>query len=178
MRFLLTRETLKKLERLVSESNAKMMELMRSQQPSPGADMGADPNAPQPPSASPMSTPEPRMGTQEAARINVGLAMDLLEQSLPGLSAESDEGQKVMSALKSLTAMMGPRTAKTNGLKNAEILQMLQTLPSAGGGSPEARAMSASPPMPGAPPGAPPPMPPGMPGGMPPMPPGGGAPPM
>ena len=141
--------------------------------------MGADPNSAQPPSASPMSTPEPRMGTQESARINIGLAMDLLEQSLPGLGSESDEGQKVMMALKSLTGMMGPRASKTNSLKNTEILQMLQSLPGAGGGSPEGRAMAASPPMPGAPPGAPPPMPQGMmPGGMPPMPPGGGVPPM
>lgn len=163
----------------MSDSTSKMMELMQAQQSAPGAAIGSDPNAPQPPSAAPMSNPEPRLGTQESARINIGLAMDLLEQSLPGLGAESDEGQKVMSALKSLTGMMGPRTAKTNSLKNAEILQMLQTLPNAGGGSPEARAMAASPPMPGAPPGAPPPMPPGgMPGGMPPMPPGGGAPPM
>jgi len=166
----------------VSDSTAKMMELMQAQQPGQGADMGVDPNAPQAPAAAPMSNPEPRLGTQESARINIGLAMDLLEQSLPGLGAESEEGQKVMSALKSLTGMMGARSAKTNSLKNAEILQMLQTLPNAGGGSPEARAMAAAPPMPGAPPGAAPPMPQGMPGGMPggmpPMPPGGGVPPM
>ena len=45
------------------------------------------------------------MGSQEAARINIGLAMDLLEQSLPGLGSESEEGQKVMAALRS--ALMG-----------------------------------------------------------------------
>lgn len=166
----------------MSDSTAKMMELMQAQQPAPDAAMGANPNSPQPPSAAPMSNPEPRMGSQESARINIGLAMDLLEQSLPGLGAESDEGQKVMAALKSLTTMMGPRSSKTNSLKNAEILQMLQSLPGAGGGSPEGRAMAAAPPMPGAPPGAAPPMPQGMPGGMPggmpPMPPGGGVPPM
>jgi hypothetical protein len=115
------------------------------------------------------------MGNKEAALINVGLALDLLEQSLPALGYESNEGQKVMSVLRTLTGMMQPRQAKTNELKNAEILQLLQSLPQAGGGTPEGRAMASAPPIPGMAGGA---MPPPMPQGAPPMPPPGGAMPM
>jgi len=108
-----------------------------------------------PPMSSPMSTPEPKMGSKEAAMINVGMAMDLLEQSLPALGSDSVEGQKALAAIRSLTGLMGPRKNKTNELQQSEILQMLQTLPQAGGASPEGKAM-ASAPIPGMPsPGAP-----------------------
>lgn len=130
-------------------------------------DAGGAPDDSAPPMGSPMMTPEPKMGNKEAAMINVGLALDLLEQSLPALGSESQEGVKVMAALRTLTGLMQPRSAKTNELKNAEILQLLQNLPQAGGGSPEGRAMMGAPPIPGMAQGA----------GAPPMPPPGGAPP-
>lgn len=149
---------------------------------------GAGPDAVTPPMGSPMMTPEPKMGNREAALINVSLALDLLEQSLPALGSESKEGIKVMSALRNLTGLMQPRQAQTDQLKNAEILQLLQNLPQLGAGTPEARAMMGAPPIPGPaqppPMPAPPPMPPmggagpmPPPGGAPPMPPGAGAPP-
>jgi hypothetical protein len=55
---------------------------------------------------------------------------------------------------------MGPRKNKTNELQQSEILQMLQTLPQAGGATPEGKAMQAAP-IPGMPPpgGAPTPPP-------------------
>lgn len=134
-----------------------------------------------PPMAAPMSTPEPKMGNREAAMINIGMAMDLLEQSLPALGSESPEGQKVLSAIRTASGILGPRKTKTNELQQSEILQLLQNLPQAGGASPEAKAMAGAPAVPGmTPPGAPPapPVPPGGPaGGMPPPPPGGGMPP-
>lgn len=160
----------------------RMMQLMaagRGGEP----DAGSAPDEVVPPMGAPMMTPEPKMGNKEAALINVGLALDLLEQSLPALGSESTEGIKVMAALRTLTGLMQPRQAKTNELKNAEILQLLQSLPQAGGGTPEGRAMAGAPPIPGMAGGAmPPPMPPGAPpmppqGGMP-MPPPGGAMPM
>jgi hypothetical protein len=49
------------------------------------------------PSASPMSTPEPKMGNREGALVNISMAMDLLEQSLPAVGSESDEGRKIIS---------------------------------------------------------------------------------
>jgi hypothetical protein len=64
-----------------------------------------------PPMASPMSTPEPKTGSREAALINIGMAMDLIEQSIAAIGSDSAEGQKVLSALKSLTAVIGERKA-------------------------------------------------------------------
>ena len=152
----------------------KLMELMRGPQsagasaptPMPSAGPGPQSDGMSPPMASPMSTPEPKMGSKEAAMINIGMAMDLLEQSLPALGSESEEGQKALTAIRNLTSVLGPRKNKTNELQQSEILQMLQTLPQAGGATPEGKAMAAAP-VPGMPPagGMPPPSPP--PGGMP-----------
>jgi hypothetical protein len=125
-----------------------------------------------------MSTPEPKNGQREAALINVSMALDLLEQALPAVGSESPEGKKLMSALSALTGLLGPKKQKTGELQNAEILQLLQNLPQAGGGTPGSRSIAGAPPnlglmnAPGGPPAGAPPMPP--PGGMPP----GGAPPM
>jgi hypothetical protein len=151
-----------------------MMELMAAGRGG-APEAGPAPDEVVPPMGAPMMTPEPKMGNREAALINVGLALDLLEQSLPALGSESQEGIKVMAALRTLTGLMQPRQAKTNELKNAEILQLLQSLPQAGGGTPEGRAMASAPPVPGMAGGA---MPPPMPQGAPPMPPPGGAMPM
>jgi len=160
----------------MSVPEEKLRELMRGSRsagaamPTPaGADApapGAMSNAETPPMSAPMSTPEPKMGSKEGAMINIGMAVDLLEQSLPALGSESPEGQKALAAIRQLSGLMGPRKNKTNELQQSEILQMLQTLPQAGGASPEARSMSAAP-IPGMPPAG---------GGMPP-PPGGGMPP-
>jgi hypothetical protein len=124
------------------------------------------------PMSSPMSTPEPKMGNREAAMINISMAMDLLEQSLPALGSESPEGQKVLGAIRGMTSIIGAKKAKTNELQPAEIMQMLQTLPQAGGATAEGKAMQAAPTIPGMSPGGMPPPPMG--GGMPPPP--GGAP--
>lgn len=122
-----------------------------------------------PPMASPMSTPEPKMGNREAAMINISMAMDLLEQSLPALGSESPEGQKVLSAIRGMSGIIGPKKAKTDELQPAEIMQMLQTLPQAGGATPGGAAMSQAPAIPGMSLGGMPPSPMGgeMPGGMP-----------
>jgi hypothetical protein len=107
-----------------------------------------------------MSTPEPKMGSKEAALINISMAMDLLEQSLPAFGSESSEGQKALNAIRQLSGLIGPRKSKTNELQQSEILQMLQTLPQAGGATPEGKAMAQAP-IPGMPPsgGMPPPPP-------------------
>jgi hypothetical protein len=110
------------------------------------------------------------MGNREAAMINISMAMDLLEQSLPALGSESPEGQKVLGAIRGMSGIIGPKKAKTNELQPAEIMQMLQTLPQAGGATPEGKAMSQAPAIPGMSPGGmpPPPMGGGAAGGMPP----------
>ena len=143
----------------------KLMELMRGPRsagapaPMPQAPVPMT-DAEIPPIAAPMSTPEPKMGSREAAMINIGMALDLIEQSLPALGSDSEEGKKALDAIRVLNGMMGPRKGKTNELQQAEILQMLQSLPQAGGASPEAKAIAQAP-IPGMPPsgGAPSPSP-------------------
>ena len=115
------------------------------------------------PMASPMSTPEPKMGNREGALVNLGMALDLIEQSLPALGSESEEGKKALSALTALTSVLGAKKAKTNELQQSEILQMLQALPQAGGMNPQSMALQNAPavqnmpPIPGAVPGGAPP---------------------
>lgn len=156
-----------------------MMALLRNQRAPEAPELAAPPpgegSATAPPMAAPMATSEPKMGSREGAMINVGMAMDLIEQSLPSIGSETEEGQKLIAALRTLTGVMGQRRQKVGELQNAEILQLLQSLPQAGGATPEMKAMAGMPAVPGMGGGAPPmPPPPG--GG--PMPPPGGMPPM
>lgn len=154
----------------------RLMELMKSQGGQPATPMpgGGQPDGPTsslsdsdtPPMSSPMSTPEPKMGTREGAMVNLSMALDLIEQSLPALGSESEEGRAALAAIKSIGGLLGPRKGKAGELQQSEILQLLQTLPQAGGASPEARAISQAP-IPGAPSGMPQGMPQGMPPGMP-----------
>lgn len=132
----------------------KLMELIKGGAGQPSPQPEAAPSAMDtetPPMAAPMSTPEPKMGSKEGALVNISMALDLIEQSLPALGSESDEGKQALNAIKTLSGMLGPRKNKTNELQQSEILQMLQTLPQAGGMSPESRAISRAP-IPGLPP--------------------------
>lgn len=164
----------------------QLMEMIKSQKDSatpggvpipPDAPQGAISDAGAPPMGSPMSTPEPKEGNREAAMINLGMAADLLEQSLHAFGSETPEGQKLLGAIRSLSGLLGQRKNKTNELQQTEIMQLMQSLPKTGGTPPGAPPGAGMPP-PGMPPGGAPPMPPmaGKPPGMPP-PPGGGMPP-
>jgi len=137
----------------------KLMELMRGQR-SAGAAMPkieveveekeemSDEETP--PMGSPMSTPEPKMGNKEGALVNIGIVIDMLEQSIPAFGAASEEGKVVMDVISKLNKMLGGRKSSVNELQQAEIMQLLQTLPQAGGATPEGRAMAQAP-IPGAP---------------------------
>jgi len=143
-------------------------ELMKLMQGAPGG----SPSDAAPPQGAPMSSPQPKSGQKQGAMVNVAMAMDLLEQSLPGLSTESPEGQTVIKALQGLSQHFKHEREKGKELVPQEIMQLMQSLPQ-GQGIPGGK-----PPAPGgAPGGMPPPggMP-GAPGGMPGMPPGGGIP--
>jgi hypothetical protein len=79
----------------------KLMELMKGSQAAAGAPTPnempeeMDTELPEaPPMASPMSTPEPKMGNKEAALINISMAIDLLEQSLPLLALFQKRARK------------------------------------------------------------------------------------
>ena len=132
----------------------KLMELIKGGAGQPSPQPEAAPSAMDtetPPMAAPMSTPEPKMGSKEGALVNISMALDLIEQSLPALGSESEEGKQALNAIRTLSGMLGPRKNKTNELQQSEILQLLQTLPQAGGMSPESRAISRAP-IPGLPP--------------------------
>jgi len=148
----------------MSVPSDKLMEMMRGQRgapapagPTPGAepgmDMGSMSDSETPPMAAPMSTPEPKMGNKEGAMINLSMAMDLIEQALPAFGSESPEGMKALQVLRSLSSMLGGKKEKTKELQNAEIMQMLQNLPQAGGATPEGKAMAEAPAIPGMAPG-------------------------
>ena len=112
--------------------------------PSPGG-MGAAPGG------APMSTPQPAAGDRQNAMVNVTLAMDLLEQTLPQLGSESEEGAAVLDVLAKLSKKFGASRQKSQELVPAELMQLFQNLPQAGGMSPEAKAMGQQPmQMPGA----------------------------
>lgn len=130
----------------------------------PDAGPSADPSVG--PMGAPMATPEPKNGKKEAAMVSLGQAQDLIEQVLPTLGSESEDGQALIAAIRALTKVIGPRKPKVGELQNAEIMQLIQSLPQGAGQMPGAPS-----PMPGAPGGAPQPPPP-MAG-----PPGAGAPP-
>ena len=130
----------------------QLMKMMRSerdaQQPSP-LDSEASATDQTPPMAAPMSTPEPKMGNKEGALVSLGLAIDLIQQALPALGSSSAEGAKVLSALRTLSGVVGGKKESINEFKQSEILQMLQTLPQAGGATPEGKALAAAPAIPG-----------------------------
>ena len=135
-------------------ADEKVLDLIRAQQggtPAPASEASMS-DASTPPMSSPMSTPEPKMGNKEGALVNISMAMDLIEQALPSLGSESEEGQKALAAIRSLTGLLGPKKQKTDALQQSEIIQMLQNLPQAGGGTPEGRAMAQAPAIPNLPP--------------------------
>ena len=169
----------------MSVPSSKLMDMIKSQRSGNGpgstispdtetSETGAPSTGDAPPMAAPMSTPEAKMGNIEAAKINISMAMDLIEQALPALGSESPEGQKALSVLRQMSSILGGRKEKTKELQNAEIMQMLQSLPQAGGATPEGKAMAGAPTIPGMsapPPGGGMPPPSGMPPSMPPQPP-------
>ncbi len=129
-----------------------------------GAGTGGGPKAgasPQPmpgagPAGAPMSTPQPNDGERQNAMISVSMAMDMLEQALPAFGSESEEGRALVGVLSKMGNIFGTARTKSQDLIPAELMQLLNTLPQAGGMSPEAKAMGQQPaiPMPGGMPGA------------------------
>ena len=128
---------------------------------------GAAPPSPQappsPPTGAPMATPQPARGEQQSAAVTIGLAMDLLERTLPAFGSESDEGGAILTALSTLSKKFGSARSKGQDLIPAELQQLMSALkpgPVAGamaGGAPGGMPPGMPPPMPGRPPGMPPP---------------------
>lgn len=83
------------------------------------------------PMGAPMATPEPAAGQHQAAIVNVQMAINMLEQALPILGSHTDEGQIVLTALKSLSKQFGE--TKSQELVPAELQMMMQSAQQPGG---------------------------------------------
>ena len=80
-----------------------------------------------------MAKPQEKEGRKEAARVNVHISMNMLEQALPVFGSESKEGKSILKILNMLSKEFGDQDA--SDLVPAEILQMNKSLPQAGGGT-------------------------------------------
>jgi len=111
--------------------------------PIPGGPQGAGGQPPgvpgSAPVASPMSTPEPKEGDKMGAYVQIQMAMDLLEKTLPALGSESEEGSSILDALKGLGKQFGDKRDKSKELVPAELMSLMGQMPkgpAAGGGAP------------------------------------------
>jgi len=122
-----------------------------------GPEVGTPPdmlpgNAPQ---AAPMTTPEAPEGLREAAKVDVMLAVKVLERALPAFGFETKEGKTILNTLKSFSKVFGTSEQSTEELMPAEIQSLLQSMPQGAGGGPSpAPAPTASAPGGTLPPGA------------------------
>lgn len=108
-----------------------MAQLTRGQQPPGGG--AAPPGVEKPGPASPMPQPQEKEGLKEAARVNIHIAMNMLEQALPVFGSETKEGKNVLKALNQLSKDFGD--SDTSDLHPAEIRQLVGAMPQSGGGS-------------------------------------------
>jgi hypothetical protein len=128
----------------------QLMDLIRKGQPkvaSPVLDTEkpALSGAETPPMSAPMLTPEDKQGDQANAKVNVQMAMDLMQQALVGFGSDSKEGKVILDVISSLAKVFGETEGKTRELIPAEIMQMIQSLPQTGAASPAMRALAAAP---------------------------------
>lgn len=88
-----------------------------------------------------------------AARVDVQMAVKVLQRTLPAFPIESDENRAVLAALKTLSNAFGKTQDDDRGLIPAEVMQLLSQV-GPGTQAPGAQAMGAKP-SPGIPPGIP-----------------------
>lgn len=103
------------------------------------------------PVSAPMTTPQPNEGLQQAAMVDITMALDLLEKSLQAFGSETQQGKVLLGALSRLSQEFGEKRQKAKELVPAELRQLMASQQP----SPEMMAMAGG----GAPGGAPAPMP-------------------
>lgn len=144
-------------------------EILAMMQGGGGGAQGGQPQPQMPPSGaetagapmgSSMVTPQPKKGLDAAARTNVHIAMNMLEQALPHFGSESEDGEIILKVLTKLAAKFGK--SDDQELVPAQIMQLMRNEPSMGGMTPQMQAMQQGGQQQGQP-GMPPQMP-GMPG--------------
>lgn len=102
-----------------------------------------------------MLTPQPNAGEQEGAKVQITMALKILENSLSKFDSKMDEHKSILKAITNLAKIVGKTEEKSEQYMPAEIKAINQGLLGSG-----------QPPKPPGPPGAPPP------GAAPPQPPG------
>lgn len=115
----------------------EMLARMKQQQ-APQLPGGGQPG----PAAAPMATPEKKDGKQEKARLQVHIAMNMLEHALSALGAESKEGGVVLKTLTNLAKTFGEND--TSDLVPAEMADIVASMPQVGGGNPQQKALMQS----------------------------------
>jgi hypothetical protein len=90
-----------------------------------------------------MSTPQPNEGLKQAARVQVQIARRQLEQALPALGSDTDEGKAVLETLSKLARVFGKTEDKDRELIPAEIASLVSGMP--GGGAPKPAGAPAAP---------------------------------
>lgn len=102
--------------------NSEMMGVPTGGSPSPSA-----PSPSAPPSGAPASGEQPASGEKEQAKANVQIALMLLEQTLPQLGSDSDEGKDVLKAISALSKSFQGK--KSKDLVPAELMQLMSSMP-------------------------------------------------
>jgi hypothetical protein len=126
-------------------SNREMMDMLKADQMPEQTPPPSEQGAMTAPMSSPMTTPEPQEGNMEQARLNVMMALDMLQNALQEFGMESEEGMALQKVVGDITNQFGQRESSTRELMPAEIMNLIQTLPQAGGATPEARAIAQAP---------------------------------
>jgi hypothetical protein len=73
-------------------SNKEMMDMLKADQMPEQTPPPSEQGAMTAPMSSPMTTPEPQEGNMEQARLNVMMALDMLQNALQEFGMESEEG--------------------------------------------------------------------------------------
>ena len=126
-------------------SNREMMDMLKADQMPEQTPPPSEQGAMTAPMSSPMTTPEPQEGNMEQARLNVMMALDMLQNALTEFGTESEEGMVLSKIVSDIASEFGERESSTRELMPAEIMNLVQTLPQAGGATPEARAIAQAP---------------------------------
>ena len=110
----------------------------------PGMDVASPGASMAPPAGTPSANEAPAKGETEQAKANVQIAIVLLEQTLPMLGTDSEEGKAVLKALTMLSKSFAGK--KSQDLAPAELMQLISGMPDSikqqmagemGGGSPQ-----------------------------------------
>lgn len=102
----------------MAEASPELMKLMQGE---------GGGNAPR---TSPMSTPQPNEGEKQGALPSVIMAMKVLENTLSAFGSDTEEGQSVLAALKTLGSKFGEAKREKGGnMISSELANLVSSLP-------------------------------------------------